>query len=164
MSTQCTGATIGIGDYRRGTPYSELKVLILEGERVMKARGLEGEELHQASRIYARTMVHFYEQSGWQPLSRSLQDEFVERVIAELAVGHRTHHHTTALSTRQFSTGIPRIYPRSEGLEPFTPATLPEPTPHLPPRTPEEFVEPAPSPIDDEHPAQCCVLSATCKR
>src|SRR4051812_16876880 len=88
MNTQCTGSTIGTGEYRKRAPYSELKVLMQEGEEVMKSRGLEGEELHRASRIYARTTLHFYEQSGWQPLSRSLESEFIDRVIAELALSH----------------------------------------------------------------------------
>lgn len=160
MNTQLTGATIGVGDYRKNAPFSELKVLILEGERVMKARGLEGEELHRASHIYARTMIHFYGQSGWQPLSKGLENEFVDRVIAELAVSHRSHHHSTALTTRQFSTGVTLYDPRMDGLEPFTPATLPDTSPHPHPRTPEEFVEPLPSPIIDEHETKCCVIPA----
>lgn len=158
MNTSCTCAALGTGDYRQGVPYSELKVLIEEGNEVMRARGLEGEDLHRAARIYARTMVHFYEQSGWQPLSKALENEFVERVIAELAVGRHSHHRTNALTAAQFSHGLALYDPRMDGLEPFTPARFPDPDPHPHPRTPEEFVEPLPSPITNEQGTRCCLV------
>jgi hypothetical protein len=155
MNTQCTGSAIGTGEYRAGTPYSELKLLVQEGERVMTAHGLEGEDLHRASHIYARTMLHFYEQSGWQPLNKNLENEFVERVIAELAIGSHPHR-SSAISAGEFNFGIDPHSARMEGLDPFTPATFPDPDPHPHPKTPEEQVEPLLDPIIDRHDARCC--------
>jgi hypothetical protein len=105
MNAQCTGSTIGTGEYRSGPLFSELKVLILEGERVMKARALEGEDMHRGAHIYARTMLHFYQQSGWQPLNKDLESEFVDRVIAELALSNHSHHAGAALSASEFNCG-----------------------------------------------------------
>jgi hypothetical protein len=158
MNTACTAAESGIGEYNSHTPYAELKLLIEEGRRVMQLRGLEGDDLRQAARMYARTMIHFYQQSGWQPLNAALENEFVDRVIAELALGHHHHHKSTALTTREFNYGITLYDPHLNGLEPFIPATYPEPAPHLAPKTPEEYVEPAPDAILDLVETRCCVL------
>lgn len=140
---------MGVGEYRAGAPYSEMKVLIEEGEQVMKARGLAGESLHRATRIYARTLRHFYEQSGWQPLTRELEDEFVGRVIAEVGSAPHGHNKSTALTKREFNFGVTLYDPRMNGLEPITPATYPEPERHITPHIPEEYVEPAPDGIFD---------------
>lgn len=86
MNTACTGAMFGTGDYCKGVKYSELRTLLRIGENIMSAKGLAGEALSRASRIYVRTTIHFYHQSGGQPLSEHIQNEFIDRVIAKLAL------------------------------------------------------------------------------
>jgi hypothetical protein len=159
MNTACTNNTMGVGEYRTGAPYSEMKVLMQEGESLMRTRGFDGESLHRAIRIYARTMRHFYEQSGWQPLTKELEEEFVGRVIAEVGTRPHGHNKSTALTTTEFNFGLTAYDPHRSGLEPITPAVYPEPETHRTPNIPEEFVEPAPDLIIDQQISRYCTIS-----
>lgn len=142
-----THYTIGTGQYRTRAPFSELRNLLEEGHRIMQARGLEGEALHRAARIFARTYRHYYEQNGGAKLDPNTEEELVQRVMSELGSsgGHPTGYSASAGST----VSLTRYDPRSNALEPIRPAILPDLSPHKAPGVPEEYVEPAPDLILD---------------
>jgi hypothetical protein len=130
----CTGAALGTGDYCHGVPFLQLRSLLREGKSVMQARGLDGEILRKASRLYVRATLLFHQQSGWEPLSGDIASEFADRILAELAVSRRSHHHSDALSTNEFGCGERVNASNIPTLEQSPPNGSPTGQSHSPPR------------------------------
>lgn len=138
-----TNFKIGVGQYRNGAPYSELKELLETGEKVMHSYGLRGTALQDAARMYARTFRLYYEQNGRTHPNKELEQEIVNSVLAELGLIGDVIQKTKSLTMEEYNddgSGANEI----DNLEPLTPATIPETEPHIPPDIPEEYREPRP--------------------
>jgi len=142
--------TIGTGRYRIGARYSELKHLLTDGYDLLQQFGLVGEKLRNGAHLYAKVFRQYYQQSGTHHLNKALEAELTDRVLAELQLDPEDMRHTTGLTRSEFNYGITLYDPRMCGLQPFIPATLPDPAPHSSPGIPEEYVEQPLSPITDE--------------